>query len=109
MQGGAHRWDGGGVGTGPQQWAGGGVGVDEPLWGRGGMGGGEPLWGGGGMGGGKPYLDGGDGVQEGGVPGRPEPEGGGAYQGRQLSSTIDSQAPASSEQQVEWPPFSSRT
>ena len=35
------------------------------------------------------------------MPGRPEPERGGSYQGRPLSSTIDSQAPASSELQVE--------
>ena len=43
----------------------------------------------------------GGGVQEGGVPGRSEPEGGRAYQGGPLSSTIYSQAPASSEQQVD--------
>ena len=54
---------------------------------------GEPLWGGGG-------TDGG--VQEGGVPGRPEPNGAGASQGVPLSSINDRQLPASSEQQVEW-------
>ena len=44
----------------------------------------------------------GGGVQEGEVTVRPEPGSGGAYQGGPLSTTIDSQAPASGEQQVEW-------
>ena len=62
--------------------------------GRGHYDGGEPLWGWGGAGGGG---------QESGVPGWPEPKGGGAYQSGPLSSIIDSQAPASIEQLVEWP------
>ena len=43
--------------------------------------GGEPLWGGGVVGGG---------VKKGGVPGRPQSDVEGAYQGGPLSSTIDS-------------------
>lgn len=62
------------------------------------MGGGEPQWDGGGVGG---RVQGG-GVQGGGVQGRREPRGGGTYEGRPLSSTIHSQAPASSDQQVKW-------
>ena len=42
------------------------------------------------------------GAQEGGVPGLPEPGGGGAYLGGPISLTIDSQPRASREQQVEW-------
>ena len=57
----------------------------------------------GGVGGGAQQWDGGGGVQEGEVLGRPDPDIGGAYHGGPLSSTIDSQAPASSEQQVERP------
>ena len=53
------------------------------------------------MGEGEPQR--GSGMQEGGVQGLPEPGGGGVYEGGPLSSTIDNQAPASSEQQVEWP------
>ena len=78
MQGGTQQWNGGGVGGGAQQWDGGGAG------------GGEPHWDGGGVG----------------DDGQPKPRSGGAggaYEGGPLSSTIDSQAPASSEQQVEWP------
>ena len=49
----------------------------------------------------------GGGVQAGGVPGWPERAGGGSHQqGGLLSSKIDSQAPASSEQQVVWPNLS---
>ena len=87
----AQQWDGGGVRGGAQQWDGGGV--------RGGV----QQWDGGGVGGGAQQWDGGGGLQEGGVPGQPEPEDGGAYQRGPLSSTIDCQALASSEQQVEWP------
>ena len=96
MQAGAQQWDGGGVDGGAQQWDAGGVGGGAQQWNRDGVGGSEPLWGGGGMG---------SGVQEGGVPGLPDPEGGGAHLGRPLCSTIDSQAPASREQQFEWPTF----
>ena len=35
--------------------------------------------------------------------GRPDPDGGGAYHGGPLSSTLDRQVPVRSEQQVEWP------
>ena len=91
MQGETQQWDGGGVGGGAQHWNGGGVG------------GGAQQWDGGGVGGGAQQWNRGGGVQEGGVPRRPEPEGGGAYQDGPLFSNIDSQAPASSEQQVEWP------
>ena len=84
-----------------QQWDVGGVGGGESKWGGGGVGGGEPYWDGGGMGGDVSYRDGV--CVGGGVQGQPEPGSrvaGEAYDGGPLSSTIESQATSSSEQQV---------